>query len=204
MLSYPLEWPIGWSRARTRAVAKFRSGSSQGATLGRAREFLEAELGRLKATEVVVSSNLRTRANGAYWDEKQREPGDAGVAVYFKVAGASRALACDRWTRTADNLHALGLHIQAIRGQLRWGVGSVDQALGGYKALPAMGARRLWYEVLGLPHTATEAQIRDKRLELLAKCHPDKVGGDADRAAEINEAFNEALGVIKAEREARP
>lgn len=199
MLTYPLEWPIGWSRARTRDRAKFRSGSQWGAVLGRAREFLDGELARLKATEIVISTNLRTRGNGDYWEQNQREPGDAGVAVYFKVAGASRALACDKWTRVADNMHALALHVEAIRGQLRWGVGSVDQAFGGYKALPAMGARRLWYEVLALPHTATRAEIDRKRLELLGRLHPDKPGGDAEAAADINAAYSEAIEVLKAE-----
>lgn len=195
MLIYPLEWPIGWARSRNHANARFGHGG-RGATLGDARRFLEGELGRLAAKEISISTNLQLAAGGNSWRDRL-EPGDHGAAVYFKVANQARALACDKWMRVADNLHALALHIEAIRGQLRWGVGTVDQAFGGYKALPAMGARKLWYEVLGVPHTAPRSEIERKRLELLGRLHPDKPGGDAEAAADVNAAYREALEAIQ-------
>jgi len=201
VLIYPLEWPIGWARARSHSHSKFGAGQ-RGAHLGTARKFLEAELERLGATDVKISTNIRPAGGAAQFPQEAREPGDHGAAVYFRIKNEQRALACDKWLRVADNLHALALHIEAIRGQLRWGVGSVEQAFGGYKALPAMGARKLWYEVLALPHTANKAEIERKRLELLGRLHPDKPGGDAELAAEINAAYREALEVLKAE--ARP
>lgn len=191
MLIYPLEWPIGWARSRNHAHAKFGAGG-RGAVLGDARRFLEGELGRFSAKEISISTNLQLAAGGNSWRDRL-EPGDHGAAVYFTIANQARALACDKWMRVADNLHALGLHIEAIRGQIRWGVGSVDQAFGGYKALPAMGARKLWYEVLGVPHTAPRSEIERKRLELLGRLHPDKPGGDAAAAADVNAAYREAL-----------
>jgi hypothetical protein len=201
VLVAPLEWPIGWSRARSHSHSQFGSGG-RGAALGDARDFLEAEIARFKATNFVISTNIRTIESGQRWNPKAPEPGDHGAAVYFAIAGGQRALACDKWTRVADNLYALGLHIEAIRGQVRWGVGSIDQAFGGYKALPAMGTRKLWYEVLAVPHTATKDQIERKRLELLGKLHPDRPGGDAELAADVNAAYREALEVLAAE--ARP
>jgi hypothetical protein len=201
LLIYPLEWPIGWARARTRVSARFGRGGS-GALLGEARRGLERELELLDAEQVQISTNIRIAAGGKGWRD-EREPADAGVAVYFLIAHGARALACDKWLRVADNLHALALHVGAIRGQLRWGVGSVDQAFGGYKALPAMGARKLWYEVLALPHTAGKAEIEKKRLELLGKLHPDRPGGDAEAAAEVNAAYREALEVLAAEPRAQ-
>jgi hypothetical protein len=200
LLIYPLEWPIGWARARTRYPAKFGRGGA-GALLVRAREDLLHELELLDAEQVQISTNLQVNARGDW--RNALEPTDQGAAVYFLLANHARALACDKWLRVADNLHALALHVGAIRGQLRWGVGSVDQAFGGYKALPAMGARKLWYEVLAIPHTASKAEIEKKRLELLGKLHPDRPGGDAEAAADVNAAYREALEVLAAEARAQ-
>jgi len=137
VLIYPLEWPIGWARARTHLHARFGFGA-RGALLGAARAGLELELERLDAEQVQISTNIRIAAGGRGWRD-EKEPTDHGAAVYFRIANQARALACDKWLRVADNLHALALHVGAIRGQLRWGVGSVDQAFGGYKAPPRHG-----------------------------------------------------------------
>lgn len=200
MLIYPLEWPVGWARARQHDVARFGS-QGRGATLHGAHAFLRLELQRLEATEIKVSTMVPIAAGGKTWRDIA-EPKDHGAAVYFRIANQARALACDKWVRVADNLQALAKHVEAIRGQIRWGVGSVDQAFGGYKALPAMGARKLWHEVLGLPHTATREQIDHKRIGLLSRLHPDRPGGDAEAAADVNAAYREALDVLA--REARP
>lgn len=199
MLIYPLEWPIGWVRGRQRYRSRFGAGG-RGETLAHARDLLIAELLRLEAENISLTTNIRVNTKTDNW-YADPEPPDHGAACYFRVAGQPRALACDKWDRVADNIRALALHVEAIRGQSRWGVGTIDQALGGYKALPAMGAAKLWYEVLGLPHTANETQIKAKRLKLLGELHPDKLGGDAARAAEVNQAYQEALTVLA--REAR-
>lgn len=198
MLIYPLEWPVGWTRSRTHAAARFGS-SGRGATLSSARERLLVELERLKATQIQISTNVRTYTDGT-WRLREPEPGDHGAAVYFRIGDQARALACDKWLRVADNVHALYLHVEAIRGQLRWGVGSVDQAFGGYKALPAMGARKVWYQVLGVSPAATAEEIKRARNAILSKVHPDVPGGgDAATAAEVTEASNEALRLLHAE-----
>lgn len=201
MLIYPLEWPIGWARSRVHSHARFGSGG-RGALLTEATRDLLEELRRLKAIDVKISTNVRTKGGGERWDLDQREPADHGAAVYFRIDNDARALACDKWWRVADNLHALALHIGAIRGQIRWGVGTTAQAFGGYKALTAMGAPKLWYEVLALPHTATKAEIERKRLELLDKLHPDRPGGDADAAADVNAAYREAMKILEGEASA--
>jgi hypothetical protein len=115
---------------------------------------------------------------------------DHGAAVYFRVKGEPRVLACDRWDKVAHNFVALARHVEAIRGQLRWGVGSLEQAFGGYKALPAMGATKPWWQILGVSEGASIGQIDDARRELLRKHHPD-VGGNSNQAAEINAAHAE-------------
>jgi len=89
---------------------------------------LDGELRLLGAKNVVISSNVTIARNS---------PPDPGVAIYFNLRTLRCALACDRWTAVAHNLWAIAKHIEALRGQDRWGVGSIDQAFAGYQALAA-------------------------------------------------------------------
>jgi hypothetical protein len=182
--SYPLAWPVGWPRARSAERSRFGDHS-----LYKARSQLEKELRLLGASAVVLSSNISLRLDGLPYSGS-REPADHGAAVYFRVKGEPRVLACDRWDKVAHNFVALARHVEAIRGQLRWGVGSLEQAFGGYKALPAMGATKPWWQILGVSEGASIGQIDDARRELLRKHHPD-VGGNSNQAAEINAAHAE-------------
>lgn len=49
-----------------------------------------------------------------------------------------------------------------------------------------------WCKVLGLPKTATQAEIKNKYRELAKLHHPDK-GGNAKKFAEITNAYEEAI-----------
>jgi hypothetical protein len=159
-------------------------------TLYVGRERLLDEMKRLGATAVMLSTNVPTRQDGLPYS-KAREPDDHGVAVYFRIKGEPRVLACDKWDRVADNMAALAAHVDAVRGQLRWGVGTIEQAFGGYKALPAMGASKQWWEILGVKEDASWPTIEAKREALLHVHHPDR-GGNGNVAAEINAAFDQA------------
>src|SRR3546814_9453399 len=81
---------------------------------------LEAELTRLGARGIILSSNLERTLSGAP-RSGQADPADPGVAVYFTLKGKDTVLACDRWYRAADNMVAIAKHIEAIRGMDRWG-----------------------------------------------------------------------------------
>lgn len=185
----PLEWPVGWARARRRERSAFGNYAGVSVTQGAAN--VRAELERLHAKEIVITANVTTSRQTGQFRGDQREPPDTGVAVYFRVGDGQKVLANDKWTRVGDNLHAIAKHIEAIRGQGRWGCGSLDQALGGYKLLTAVDAPKLWYEVLNLPPSADWADVEAKRAELLARYHPDR-GGSHDQAADINRAFENA------------
>ena len=203
--SFPLQWPIGWprcprpTRAKFGTVRKVHSAHNQesswtqktSASVSNGRDRLLGELRRLGATDIVISSNLRVRLDGLP-TARAGEPGDSGAAVYFRLKNEPRVLACDKWDRVADNLVALAKHIEAVRGQVRWGVGSLEQAFGGYKALTAVGEKKPWWVVLALPETASRDQIDRKRIELLRRHHPDVAGGSHTMAAEINAAYAEA------------
>lgn len=185
----PLQWPIGWARARHRSRSQFRSGIHW-PSVAETADDLTAELARLGAREIVITTNLPVSRGGRFNGEAAM-PYDVGASVFFRVDGNPRALACDKWLRVACNLRAISKHVEAIRGQARWGCGSIEQALGGYKLLTALDAPKLWYEVLGLPPSASWAEVERRRAVLLAQHHPDRGGAHA-QAADINRAFDEA------------
>lgn len=197
--SYPLHWPVGWPRCKSPDGARFSAQNTgtdsnyrykRKVIIAEGRERILLEMNRLGATGVLISTNVPTRQDGMPYSNAT-EPKDHGVAVYFRLKGEPRVLACDKWDRVADNLVALAKHVEAVRGQVRWGVGSLEQAFGGYKALPEVGARREWWEVLGVDRDAPLSAVKEKRDELLARYHPD-LGGDQFLAAEVNCAFDAA------------
>lgn len=183
---YPLEWPAGWRRAANRVYSAFRSkssGSLRPLTVYQAIARLEDELRRLKARNVTISTNVRLRQDGIPRSD-EAEPRDPGAAVYFSFRGKATVFACDRYTRVADNIAAIAAHVEALRAIERYGVGSLDQALAGYKALPADTAAD-WRKVLGFvagPVTSADVQRAFKERSLL--CHPDRFPGDSGKEAE--------------------
>jgi hypothetical protein len=200
--AYPLSWPAGRPRSAIRQRARFhrriktatRESGWQckvGITVRDGVSFVFQELERLGASEIVISSDLETRRDGLPHGNA-REPKDPGVAVYFQLESGLHCLACDRWDRVADNLAAIGHHIEAIRGIGRWGVGDTLQAFAGYKTLPAVDTERNWWTVLGFdqpPGTLETVRIRWR--QRIAEAHPDR-GGSTDQAAEINAAMADA------------
>lgn len=202
--SYPLSWPIGRPRTAKPSRARFHrridkpspSGlhvwkMNASITLYQGVSMVREELKRLGATDVVISTNVKTRQDGLPYSGA-REPDDHGAAVYFRLDNSVHCLACDRWDKVADNLSAVAHHVEAIRGQSRWGVGDLAQAFAGYRALPAMDAKKTWWALLGFREPPKEvAAVRARWRERIADAHPDR-GGNANQAAEINAAMNEA------------
>jgi len=162
---YPLSWPAAWPRARSRGEAKFSRSVSNNEgysdkkplTMAIARQRLQAEIDRLGAREILLSSNVELNLNGDPRGDRSR-PSDPGVALYFKLKGKDTVLACDRWDRVEDNIAAIAKHIDAIRGMERWGVGSVEQVFTGYQALPHH-SKRHWTAVLRVASDAMPAAI---------------------------------------------
>jgi DnaJ-domain-containing protein 1 len=200
---FPLQWPGNWPRtaANERRPATFRQSQERPAALVAAGaqkprkaqiilsvaasvERLEYQLGQIGASQVVLSTNVeptlsgRPRGNAA-------DPIDVGAAVYFKLNGADRVLACDKWTRVADNIAALAAHIDAIRRIDRYGVGSLDQAFRGYTALQPATCE--WWLVLGVERNAPIEKIEAAFTKLAKEHHPDR-GGDANQMARLTEA----------------
>lgn len=200
--AYPLSWPEGWARTRFRKESPFMRSMAYGArrrSMDEARRGLAGEISRLGATREVLSTNVKLRIDGLPYSN-QAQPADPGAAVYFQLKGRPVSLACDKWSRVEDNIWAIVKHIEALRGQERWGVGSVEQAFRGYTALPAPGETSGWWSVLGVAINATPEQVKDAYRILVSKHHPDK-GGDVEMFHRVQRAW-EAFQAAAATKEA--
>jgi hypothetical protein len=166
--------------------------------------FASDEAALAAARNVTVSTDCPLRNDGAF--RVDSKPWDPGVAIYFRRQGVAYVMACDEYETFAANLRALALTIEAIRSIERHGNATMmQQALGGFRELPAAAHRKAWWEVLGLPHIAGIQEIKRKHRALLLECHPDRTGDaeDSERAAELGRALLEArtdLGDIAEDR----
>lgn len=185
--AYPLSWPTAWPRVKWRNRSNFGERS-----IAVCVDEILRQLSLLGATSTTISSNLELRQDGLP-KSNQRQPSDVGVAVYFKLKKADRVLACDKWARIEDNMWAIAKHVDALRGQQRWGVGSIDQAFAGYTALPAAGATtgESWWSVLEVNRTDSGDLIRAAYRAKAKVMHPD-MGGTADAFQRIQTAWEQA------------
>lgn len=191
--AYPLAWPVNWPRTKRRTQARF----GHGTTVARCLEDLENEMRLLGAKSILLSTNVTLTLRGTPRSGQSRIE-DPGVALYFDLAGEPRVLACDRWASVEHNLRALVLHVKALRGVQRWGVGSTNQAFGGYKALPSRGASSAltWWQVLGLPADSDAQALRTTAAQLVKAHHPDTGSGNVELLQIILRARDEGLATL--------
>ncbi|MBD5636137.1 MAG: J domain-containing protein [Candidatus Eremiobacteraeota bacterium] len=206
--AWPLTWPEG--RPRTprgnRKVAPFgkrenthrtrydgtsyTTSDSKSLTIADARERLQRELDLLRATGVILSTNIELRLDGLPRSGRNA-PEDPGVALYFKYKGTPTVLACDLFTTVADNIAAIASHIDGMRKAERHGVGSLEQMFRGFTALPSAASVNDWRRELDNPQTlaAAEATYHAK----IKVAHPDIAGAASTaRAAALNAAIEMA------------
>ncbi len=201
---YPLSWPTGWKRTTVRRSASFAkksytTGRTDALTVPQGLKRLQDELRRLGVRDIIVSTSIELNSFGEPRGGR-RDPVDPGVAVYFKMGGKDRVLACDRWNRTADNLAAIAAHIDCLRGIDRYGVGTLDQAFAGYDALPPPGAtvKIPWRKVFEYADDArpSKVDLQARYRAMAARFHPDLQGGSHEAMAMLNTARDEALKEI--------
>jgi hypothetical protein len=163
-------------------------------TNGRAR--LREQIGMLtkhgqdwRVLDMVLSTNIRFTASGSRdQNVSRRDPDDAGVAFYFTLDKRPHVLACDRWDTVADNIAAIAAHVEALRGQERWGVADLRQAFAGHTMLPAPAT---WSAVLGVRADADRAEI-DRAYRALAKTAHPNAGGPRDAWDRLSRAYEQA------------
>jgi len=191
---YPLCWPDGWPRTNNSKITH----SSFRVTQDSAQNNLLAELKRLGAKEIIISTNIRLRNDGLPY-ASQRPPEDKGVAIYFKYKKREMVFACDKYTIVGDNIHAIGKTIEALRGIERWGASDMlERAFTGFEALPspdnAGGAR--WQDVLQVGNTYTLDEV-ERNFKLLAKEHHPDNDGNADQFDLLVKARDQARQELK-------
>lgn len=178
--AYPLHWPDNWPRTKNHGKSQFKT--SLTAAIDNVQDSLRrfsVDSGR-KVEGILVSSNVSLM---------ERNPQDAGVAVYFTWDGISTCIAVDRYQRIEENLQAIHHVIEAERTKLRHGgLNLVRAAFRGYAALPppSQPKGRPW-EILGVKPDATAEEIDAAYREKAKKAHPD-AGGSAQAMQELNDA----------------
>lgn len=186
--AHPLTWPTFLPRCEQRQRSRFR-----GPTIAKATRRLSAELLRFGVADwqTVISSNILLRADGLPRSDT-RNPADPGVAVYFRMDDEPHVLACDAWDLVADNLHAVALHVGALRALDRWRVGTAAQAFAGYKLLPETSEVPGWWQVLDLERGASIEDVRARYRQRARDTHPDRPDGNRLEFERIVEAFRQA------------
>src|SRR5579871_5171732 len=99
--AYPLKWPEGWPRAKSRMYSPFKM------PVEKSRQHLLDEIERMGGKLPVITTNARLRTDGA--PRADENPTDSGVAVYFQRKGKTMVFACDRWWLVKENLHMRSL-----------------------------------------------------------------------------------------------
>lgn len=187
---YPLQWPMGFPRARHRERGAFRTDFQ--AALNNVRRSLAAfakDSGK-QVTNPVMSSNVNPLAL------QDRPLDDPGVAVWFIWDALPVCIAVDRYAMPAANLQAIHHIIEARRVELRHGtLALVRASLQGFKALPAPKGKH-WRDVLELTGEASPAVVAAAYKRLAAMRHPDNGGSDA-AMAELNVARDTAMAELK-------
>jgi|ERR1039457_1936455 DnaJ-domain-containing protein 1 len=179
MEAFPLQWPSGRPRTQYPSASKFGARTIDGVI-----RILLREIKLLDAGQAVISSNTKLRLDGLPYSG-QAQPADRGVAVYFTHKERQMCFACDRWDKVQDNVYAISMTIEALRGIERWGTGDmVEQAFTGFVALPAPKSP---HEVLGIRPGASDEEIDAAYRRKAMAAHPDR-GGSAAAMAELTEA----------------
>jgi len=141
----------------------------------------------------VISTNLQPTLRGTS-RSGQAEPTDKGAAIYFTFNKVRTVLACDKWDRVADNIASIAAHIECLRGIERYGVGTLEQAFRGYRALEDFSAGVPWRRVLGFKddeHVTVDLAVAKFR-SLAFDVHPDLTGEHGLQMAQLNDAIAQA------------
>lgn len=167
---------------------------------------LFSNLRRIKATNVVISSNCRLRNDGRPYAEdlKDSSMADPGVAVYFQYTARPMVMAQDAYNAPFANMRSLALAVEGLRTIERHGGGHMMQrSFEGFAALPPPGGsggfeKRPWRVVLDQELFVTlpvdkQLILAEAEYKSLARVlHPDAPGGDAEKMAELNIAIEDA------------
>lgn len=209
--AFPLEWPAGFDRSPKRETSAFKLSADKSRV-----HLLKEILALCGDRNPVISSNvpLRKKDGQMYAEVADDKLDDPGVAVYFMFNKKQVVLCCDAWLTPGENLRALGLTVEAMRGTDRWKAsGILKRAFSGLKALPApsaapgvqtttsttTGTGNEWWQILGVSPAAEPEIVKSAYRLLSKKYHPDSSGtADRDKLHQVQQAFEQAKKLNKA------
>ncbi|MBN9441141.1 J domain-containing protein [Bosea sp. (in: a-proteobacteria)] len=183
--AYPLSWPPGFPRAKSRESGRFKT------SLSTALKNVEGSLRLFGADShkpvsgIVLSSNVTLGRS---------RPEDPGVAAWFTWDGEQICIPVDRYATVEANLQAIHHVVEARRVELRHGTLALVRAtMQGFRALPAPPGKS-WREVLEIHFgSVTRHDIEASHRKLSKVRHPDVSGGSAELMIELNVARDQAL-----------
>ncbi len=184
--AYPTNWPVGrprtpWSERKSTPFRHQGGALLFDQAVRRLQEQTELVTQRnqhWRMRELTLSTNFELRADGRPRRDRGT-PSGPDVAFFFELDGKPHLLACDRYDTIAGNIAAIAAHIEALRGQERWGVATLHEAFAGHVALPAP---EQWWQVLGLTAAASVDEINRRWRDLARDAHPDRGGSEAGMA----------------------
>jgi hypothetical protein len=199
--AYPLQWPEGWPRTpsyQRKSSSVFQSRVYQ-ITLERARSGLEQTLRLLEARNIVLSTNIPLRADGAPRSGAERMNMDVGVAVYFTLRKRQMVMAQDAFDKVAGNVRSLALAVDGMRQMQRHGGGHMmERAFTGFLAITPPDWKKPWREVMSAAKDwrPSPSELASHYRKLANERHPDRGGSDT-LMAELNVAYSEAKREIE-------
>lgn len=188
--AFPLAWPDGVPRAKYRNTSKFKM-----VTVAECIKELRRQTGLLSASGLVISTNIPLRMDGDPCSNPGRMQ-DPGAAIYFQMKKRPYCLPCDSWNTVEENLWAVGKHIDAMRGMVRWGVGSIEQQFEGFKRIESQ-ISRAWWDVLEVNRQCSREIIIANYRRVARDRHPDQ-GGSESAMQELNLARDTAFREVAA------
>lgn len=193
--AFPLKWPADQPRQRNRRKSRFKS-----LAVNESAKAIHKLLYRMKASRIVITSNLPTRQDGLPYSNATN-PSDPGVAVWWVRKGVECCMPCDEFRKVSENFRGLERGIAHIYDLDRWGLGSIsERAFNGFAALNPGQMQRTWREVLGglwvedLEPAATLAIAKMRYREAAKIAHSDQGGNDA-----LMSSLNEAMAAAELE-----
>lgn len=193
--AFPLAWPSHKTRTphNARRYGRFKK-DDRWISRDQACRRVQDEVAKLGGAYLVVSSDVPIRRDGMPYSNRSVEPDDPGVCVYFRLHGKPYAMACDTYTKLAQNIAAVAAHIEATRQIERHGVATAAETLQAFTALPSP---KKPHEILGVSAGAGADEVRKAWRAKITTAHPDQSGTHA-AAAEINAARDAMLKLIGA------
>lgn len=201
-------WPDEWKRTRDRSRSKYQ------VPFAKARDELASSLKALTGdhtfgtSRFVLTSNVPTRVTDGLPLAGYGDPADPGVSVWWLARAGNeyqlRVMACDKWKSVRENVRALGLAVEALRGLERCGATQIlDQAMRSF-TIPALQEGKPWWVLeLGLqdfPASVLEVDTFFKRQA--QRKHPDK-GGTHEGFLKLQNARELAIAHVYAKAGAR-